>query len=27
MNYKSAYRPLEIQSGDRWVLVNWTPFL
>lgn len=22
MNYKSAYRPLEIQSGDRWVLVN-----
>jgi leucyl-tRNA---protein transferase len=22
MNYKSAYRPLEIQSGDRWILVN-----
>ena len=22
MNYKSAYRPLEIQSGDSWVLVN-----
>lgn len=22
MNYKSAYRPLEIQSGDHWVLVN-----
>ncbi|MFT6255305.1 MAG: arginine-tRNA-protein transferase [Granulosicoccus sp.] len=22
MNYKSAYRPLEIQSGSQWVLVN-----
>lgn len=22
MNYKSAYRPLEIQSGDRWILVS-----
>jgi arginyl-tRNA--protein-N-Asp/Glu arginylyltransferase len=22
MNYKSAYRPLEIQSGDSWILVN-----
>lgn len=22
MNYKSAYRPLEIQAGNHWVLVN-----
>lgn len=22
MNYKSVYRPLEIQQGDRWLLVN-----
>ena len=22
MNYKSAYRPLEIQSGNQWILLN-----